>query len=559
MAEVALNLVALVVCGVIASWCLMAMQFVAYDAITRLRLAPARAVPRVVPGGLARARLRGRAALAPPARAARRPAPPLLPGRAAMGAPSAGGSGRASAWRSRSRSCSWSGPRARSGGRRFYGDHRDKLKTRLVLRQAVLPEALPGGVGGGREEGQRRRSRRPPGPQQRPRTRSRTSTSRSSTSTVASRWLGRRAPYARDGGDWTVCTCRLVAGQQGGLLLRGAQRRAGGRRFRSRGARRGCGSRAPATAPSWPRRSATPPVCTKGPLRAPKGSSARAPWDPVRYGGAEPAPHRRGLTAASRAPGSWTASEVVLRGGDRALRELEPRGEAGPLRREGRRLPRQTSTPPSGRSSSERPRVVRGASRARAPGSGASPVPPTALRKAVTASSASSGSAKQRGSGFPRREVARDLGTRTAARRRTDARSLPAARSGISSRIQLSVHTAMIGHACTRPLRRRPGALGSSMIAISAAVARLSRRSVLRTSTKSSSTPRASDDALARSGEREGDERARPLQRLQMADHGLGRRLAEQRRQDGPQRGEQEDPRPTPGPRARRVRRRGPK
>jgi hypothetical protein len=212
MAEVALNLVALVVGGVIALWCLLALQFLGYEATCRLAWhRRGLFLESSLRGWLWDSSLRALIWLGPPA---------LLvsvlhyfsPGVLPWVLPRWG---------------FWSGFAVAAvlallvlvGTTReerradFYRDNREKLKTRLVIRQQSYLKPF-------REAWEAAEKKAQPDQEQ-----AQAAPAEASEDALAHldfeildvdrrQQIGDAPPYASDGGDWTVCTCRILVGSR---------------------------------------------------------------------------------------------------------------------------------------------------------------------------------------------------------------------------------------------------------------------------------------------------------------------------------------------------------
>lgn len=205
MAEVALNLVALVVWGVIAAWCLMAMQFVAYDAITRLAWhRRGLFLESSLAGSLGRGFGAALLWLLPPALLVgllHRFSPGALPW-ALQGWGFWTGFGLALALAL----LLLVGTSREERRAAFYGDHRDKLKTRLVLRQKSYLKPF-------REAWEAAEKKAREAKPQAPGAKAEDAQAHLDFEILdvdRGQQVADEPPYARDGGDWTVCTCRLA-------------------------------------------------------------------------------------------------------------------------------------------------------------------------------------------------------------------------------------------------------------------------------------------------------------------------------------------------------------
>lgn len=210
MAELALNLVALVAAGVVAFWSLAALQFVSYDAVTRLAW-HRRGVflESSFVGCIGRALGSAAAWLAAPA---------LITGLVHYFAPSA------LPWAAE-RWGFWAGvsvavvltlllllgtPREeRRAG--FYGENRGRLKTRLVLRQQSYLKPFREAWEAAEKKAAEAKPEAAPAaaPEDAP-----PRLDFEILDVDSTQQLSDDAPYASDGGDWTVCTCRLVSGSK---------------------------------------------------------------------------------------------------------------------------------------------------------------------------------------------------------------------------------------------------------------------------------------------------------------------------------------------------------
>jgi hypothetical protein len=211
MAELALNLVALVAAGVVALWSLVALQFVGYDALTRLawhRRGVFLASSFV--GCLGRAFGSAVAWLAAPA---------LATGLVHYFAPSAlpWAAGRWGFWTGVCLAVVLTlllllGMTREERRADFYRDNRGRLKTRLVLRQqSYLKPYREAWEAAEKKAAEEKPKAAAPGaaPDELP-----PRLEFEILDVDRAQQLSDDAPYTSDGGDWTVCTCRLVSGSK---------------------------------------------------------------------------------------------------------------------------------------------------------------------------------------------------------------------------------------------------------------------------------------------------------------------------------------------------------
>lgn len=211
MAEVALNLVALVVGGAISLWCLLATQFLGYEAITRLAWHRRGLFLESSLRSWCSSTLAALFWLLPPA---------LLVGLLHYFSPAA------MPW-ALQRWGFWTGfaiaallallammvtsREERMAG--FYRDHREKLKTRLVIRQQSYLKPFREAL----EKAERKAKQDKQAAEAAPATSSQGAQAHLDFEILdvdRGQQLADQPPYTKDGGDWTVCTCRALAGSR---------------------------------------------------------------------------------------------------------------------------------------------------------------------------------------------------------------------------------------------------------------------------------------------------------------------------------------------------------
>lgn len=211
VAELALHLVALVVGGVIALWCLVALQFLGYEAITRLAWHRRELFLESSLRGWLWSTLGALLWFVPPA---------IVVALLHFFAPSA------VPWALHSWGF-WTGsaiaallalmilvgtPREeRMAG--FYRENREKLKTRLVIRQQSYLKPFREAWEAAEKKAQQEKQKAPAAPAPAPED-AQARLAFEILDVDRGQQLLDEPPHTRDAGDWTVCTCRALAGSK---------------------------------------------------------------------------------------------------------------------------------------------------------------------------------------------------------------------------------------------------------------------------------------------------------------------------------------------------------